>query len=92
MRDFFLLASKPAMSRMPMKLTFFIVGSCRKVMKTLQDEDITHNEGSIAEIDKPEEKAIVGGPRQGGHSVETLVRILAFVHPLSSNLCMPFKN
>ena len=36
-----------------MKLTFFIVGSCRKVMKTLQDEDITHNEGSIAEIDKP---------------------------------------
>ena len=71
---------------MPMKLTFFIVGSCRKVMKTLQDEDITHNEGSIAEIDKPEEKAIVGGPRQGGHSVETLVRILAFVHPLSSNL------
>ena len=59
MRDFFLLASKPAMSRMPMKLTFFIVGSCRKVMKTRQDEDITHNEGSIAEIDKPEEKAIV---------------------------------
>ena len=75
-----------------MKLTFFIVGSCRKVMKTLQDEDITHNEGSIAEIDKPEEKAIVGGPRQGGHSVETLVRILAFVHPLSSNLCMSFKS
>ena len=92
MRDFFLLASKPAMSRMPMKLTFFIVGSCRKVMKTLQDEDITHNEGSIAEIDKPEEKAIVGGPRQGGHSVETLVRILALVHPLSSNLCMSFKT
>ena len=53
MRDSFLLASKPAMSRMPMKLTFFIVGSCRKVMKTLQDEDITHNEGSIAEVDKP---------------------------------------
>ena len=54
-RDFilFLLASKPAMSRTPMKLTFFIVGSCRKVMKTLQDEDITHNEGSIAEVDKP---------------------------------------
>ena len=50
MRDSFLLASKPAMSRMPMKLTFFIVGSCRKVMKMLQDEDITHNEGSIAEI------------------------------------------
>ena len=92
MRDFFLLASKPAMSRMPMKLTFFIVGSCRKVMKTLQDEDITHNEGSIAEIDKPQEKAIVGGPRQGGHSVETLVRILAFVHPLSSNLWMSFKS
>ena len=60
--------------------------------ENVQDEDITHNEGSIAEIDKPEEKAIVGGPRQGGHSVETLVRILALVHPLSSDLCMSFKS
>ena len=45
-----------------------------------------HNQSPVAKINEPEEEAVVGGSGQGCHGVEALVRILPFVHPLSSNL------
>ena len=46
----------------------------------------THNQSPVAKIDEPEEEAVVGGSRQGCYGIEALVRVLALVHPLRSNL------
>ena len=59
----------------------------REEMATLKGQErISYNEGSVAEVDQPEEEPVVGGSGQGGHGVEALVSVLAFVHPLSTDL------
>ena len=46
----------------------------------------THNQSPVAQIDQPEEEAVVGGSSQGCYGIEALVSVLALVHPLSSRV------
>ena len=52
----------------------------------------THNQSPVAEIDQPEEEAVVGGSSQGCYGIEALVSVLALVHPLRSRLGKSVEN
>ena len=50
------------------------------------------DEGTVAQIDKPEEEPVVHGPGEGRHRVQAVVRVLALVHPLRADLSIMIKT